>query len=456
MTEPPSERPEEGVDHNVPDDAELARVEAERDELAKRVDELEHQPRKGRRLRRVSAVILVVLSVLLFALAVPGVWVKRTLADTDRYVATVAPLAQDPAVQEYLGRTVTTQVFEALGVEGRLHAALAERVPPLTFLAGPFTNAVQGFVEEKVRGIFASDAFATYWERANRFVHDRLVAALRGESETLEVSDGKVVLSLLPLVNEGLRAVSTVTTDLFGRPIDLPELTGEEVPIEAVARIEQALGIDLPDRFGTITVYDAEELAAVQDAVDLAGRLVVLAVVLFLLTAAGALLVSTRKRRTLVQLAAAFAVVLVLERRFAIAAASRVVDQARPENRDAASAVVDQVVGTFLTVTAWLLAAVVVVLLVSLLSGPYPWAVRLRGWVRDLGRTIAGAGRAERPPAAVWVGAHRGGLMLAGAALFVILLLAADLSIGWFLVVTLVLLAYELVVYRLGATPSPT
>jgi hypothetical protein len=42
--------------------------------------------------------------------------------------------------------------------------------------------------------------------------------------------------------------------------------------------------------------------------------------------------------------------------------------------------------------------------------------------------------------------------MLGGAAVFVLVLLVANLSVGWFLLVALLLSAYELLVYRLGAT----
>jgi hypothetical protein len=455
MSEPTSSAPSGETPTEA--DADLDRLQAERDELARRVEQLEDRPAKRHRLRRVFTAILLVLAVLLFALAVPGVWVRRTIGDTDRYVATVAPLAREPAVQDYLARTVTTQVFTALDVESRLSSALTERAPRLVFLTGPITDAVRGFVEEKVRELFGTEAFAEYWERANRFVHEQVIAALRGEGETLTLVEGQVVLNLLPLVNQGLQAVSGVATELIGRPIDLPELTGEEVPVEAIARIESALGVDLPDRFGTVTVYDSEELAAVQDAIDMAGRLIVLTVVLFVLAAAGALWLSTRRRRTLLQLMTALAVVLVIERRFAITAADRVVDGARPENEDAARAIVDQVPGSLLAYTGWLLVAAVIVLLVALLSGPYPWAVRVRGWTREVAVAATGAvTRGERGPATGWIGAHRDALMLGGAALFVVVLLVADLSMGAFLLVSLLLAVYELVVYRLGAVATTT
>jgi hypothetical protein len=44
-------------------------------------------------------------------------------------------------------------------------------------------------------------------------------------------------------------------------------------------------------------------------------------------------------------------------------------------------------------------------------------------------------------PAAAWIGGHRDALMLGGAAVFVLVLLLANLSVGWFLLVALLLTA---------------
>ncbi len=434
------------------DEEDVERLRAERDALADRVETLEDRPGKRMRMRRVTATILVVLTVVVFAATVPGTWARRTLLNTDRYVATVAPLAEDPAIQEYLARTVTAEVFDALNVEERLSTALTERAPRLVFLTGPITNAVQGFVQDQVQKIFASDAFARYWEQANRFVHAQLIAALEGNTEVVQVQNGKVLLNLLPLVNQGLQAVSSVASDLIGRPVTLPEITAQTVPSEAVTKLETALGIDLPDNFGTIEVYDSQDLAAVQDAVNTFSKLIVLLVVLFVVLFVAAVWVSPRRRRTLVQLATSLGVVLVLERRLAIAGGNGIVDGAKPENQAAARALIDQVLASLLRYTGWLLVIAAVVLLVALLSGPYPWAVRLRGWVRDLWGAATGAVLgADRTRTATWAAAHRDSLMVVGAALFGLMLLVADLSLGWFLVLALILVAYEVLVYRIGA-----
>jgi len=411
-------------------------------------------------MRRVGAVLLVVLTVLVFAAGVAGAWARRTALDTDRYVATVGPLAEDPAVQEYLARTITDQVFQALDVQGRLQTVLLERADRLVFLAGPITSSIQGFVQDQVDKVIASDRFAQLWSEINRIAHEQAIRVLEGDTTVATIEDGKVVLNLVPVANEVLKGVAGVVSELIGRPITIPEITPDTVPVEAVSRLEQALGVDLPDRFGTVVVYDSEELAAVQQAVDLFDKAVILLAVLFVLGFVAALWVSPSRRRTLIQLVTALAVVLVLERRFAIAAANDLVDSARPENQAAARAVVDTFLGSLLRYTGWFLAIALIALAITLLTGPYPWAIKLRGWSVDLGRAMGGMLKpGERTPATVWIAEHRDPVMMGLALLGVLALLLFDLSIGWFLILALVIGGLEIVVYRIGEVgkvPVPT
>jgi hypothetical protein len=437
----------------VADDEDLERIRAERDALEARVEKLEARPERRRRVAKVFTAILVVLSILLFTVAVPATWARRTLLNTDRYVATVGPLAQDPAVQEYLARTVTQQLFTALDVEDRLAQRLRERDPRLAFLAQPIANGVQSFVQERLQQVLASDTFAQAWEAANRFAHAQLIAALEGGGETLQVTDGQVVLNLLPLVNQALATMTDVVTDIVGHSVTLPPITGDEIPSAAVTKLESALGVDLPDRFGTIVVYDADELEAVQRGVELASRAIVLVVLLFLVFAALAIALSPRKRRTLVQLATALVVVLVIERRFAIAESNSIVTKAKPENQAAARAVVDQVIGTLLRYTGWLLVFALLVLVIALVTGPYPWAVRGRAWIASLAAATVGTVRERRADTTVvWVSAHRDVLMLGGAGVGALILLLAPLSVAGFLILVLLFAAYEIVVYRAAAS----
>ncbi|HEX5949443.1 MAG TPA: hypothetical protein VFZ96_00415 [Actinomycetota bacterium] len=441
-------------------EGEVERLRRERDELQQKVEKLEDRPARQGRLRRILAVVLIVLTVIVFAAGVAGAWARRTVLDTDRYVATVGPLAEEPAVQEYLARTITNQVFLALDVRDRLEAVLAERADQLVFLAGPITDSVEGFVQDQVNKVVASEQFARLWTEVNRLAQEQAVRLLEGDTEVVTIQGDKTVLNLVPIANEVLKGVSGVVSELVGRPVTLPEVTAQTVPDEAVARIEQALGVDLPDDFGTIVIYDSEELAAVQQAVNLFNKAVVLLAILFVAGFVAAIVVSPRKRRTLLQLTTALAVVLVLERRFAIAAANDLVDSAKPENQAAARAVVDSFLGSLLRYTGWFLAAALVTLVIALLTGPYPWAVRFRGWVVDLGRALGGMLKpGERTPATEWIAAHRDPVMMGIALLGALVLLFWDVSIVGFLILAVVIGVLELLAYRIGATaraPSAT
>lgn len=432
-------------------EAEVERLRKEREELEHHVEELEQRPQKRARLRRIGALLLVILTVVVFAAGVAGAWARRTMLDTDRYVATVGPMVEDPAVQEYLARTLTEQTFQALDVQGRLEGVLAERASQLAFLAGPITDSVEGFVEEQVNAVVSSERFQQLWVEANRLLHEKVLAVLDGDSELVTISGNRLVLNLLPALNEVLKGMTGVVSELIGREVTLPEITPEVTQSAAVTTLEGALGVDLPDDFGTIVVYDADELAAVQQGVRLFERAVYLLAVLFVIGFAAALWVSPRRRRTLVQMTTALAVVLVLERRFSIAASNSLVDGAKPENQAAARAIVDQVLGSLLRYTGWFLAIALITLLISLLTGPYPWAVKLRGWVVDLGRAVTGMLKpGERAPATDWIARRRDPVMFGVAMLGLLAMLALDLSVGGFLILALVIGGVELVVFRIG------
>src|SRR4051794_8050733 len=68
------------------------------------------------RWRATVSVALVVVGCLLAPFAVSAVWANRQVSDTDRYVATVTPLAHDPAVQAAVADRVSVAILQALDV----------------------------------------------------------------------------------------------------------------------------------------------------------------------------------------------------------------------------------------------------------------------------------------------------------------------------------------------------
>jgi hypothetical protein len=430
----------------------LERLRRERDELEARVRDLEGTKRS--KTRTVVAIVLVVLSVLSLAAAVPGTWTRRTVLNTDRYVEIVSEVGQQPEVQAYLAEEITNAAFEALDVQGRLERALSDIESQLGFLAAPITQAVRDVVQSKVEELLASERFAELWAGANRVAHEQMLAVLSGDSEALGIVDGKVVINTLPLVNEALKGVGSLASELVGRDVTLPEITPETLQDQpavaaAIAKVESALGVDLPDDFALIEVYDADEIELVQEAVYRFDRAVVFLVVLWALLSIGAIAVSQRRRRTLLQLMVGFIVVIVIERRFAIAAVDRIVESLDPDTQAAGQAAAEVMLSSLLAYTKWLLTAALVTLVIALVTGPYRWAVRLRRGIVDLVELAGGLVRGtEAGPAARWVAAHRDLVMVVAAGLFVVALLAFDLTMTWFIVLLVVLALVELAAWR--------
>ncbi len=371
-------------------EAEVERLKAERDELEARVETRMEAP-KRHRVRRILTPILVILAVIVFTVSVPAVWGARTVLNTDRYVATVAPLADDPAVQQAIATRLTDEVFAALNVQEVISDTLAAIGERATLLAGPLTNALHGFVQEQVVKVVQSDAFETFWVEANRFVHTQVLAIMRGESDTVSVAEGKVLLNLVPLVNLALASIENVSSDLVGRDVTLPTFEPGEVPSSQIAKLEQALGIDLPDNYGQIPVYDSQDLEALQQTLYTAKRLLILLLVLIPVLIAAALLVSTRRRRTLVQLTVGGAIGLVVVRRVALIARDGLFEQVNTQRHPAVRVLADTLMDSLFRTTGILLAIVLLTLLIALITGPYPWAVTVRGWFRDGARGISSA-----------------------------------------------------------------
>ena len=169
--------------------------------------------REGReRWRTIVAGVLITLACLLAPLSVLAVWSSTTVSNTDRYVETVAPLANDPDVQAAVTDAVTKQVFTYVDVSA-LTIQLLDRLqgqglPPrladqLQALAPPISNGVQGFVHDQVAKVVAGPAFATAWTEANRVAHQQMVNVLSGQQGgAVSAKNGAVTVNLGPFVQQ--------------------------------------------------------------------------------------------------------------------------------------------------------------------------------------------------------------------------------------------------------------
>ena len=313
--------------------------------------------RPAGRLRRTAVVVLLVLSMLLLALGSVGVWAARTAFNNDVFTSRVGELGSDPAVQAALATFLTDQVIEALDVEG----FLAEQLPPpADLLAAPLTGAVSTFVEDQVEKVLGTDAFANAWRTAVEKAHEAFVFVTTSDKTLADTSTGEIVVNLIPIIGLILEDLADVSPELVDNVTSTLESLANDPPAEAIATLQQATGITLPEGFGVITIDDGGALGTVRSLIDFSRTAVVALVVLFVVCAAGAVALSQRRQRTLVQLLAASAVVLAVLRQAAFVLDRGLVDTVTdPVNREAADAIVFAVLEGLLVLLGWLLFVVV-------------------------------------------------------------------------------------------------
>lgn len=219
--------------------SELSEIESLKEEVAALVAQnssfVEHQaeassqmkPPKGRARTR-GALALVVIAVVLLAVAVPTAWFKTTLLDVDHWVATVAPLAESPAVQKAVATKASSALITALDVERLAEEYLPSQAQPL---AAPIASSIESLINQQALNLAESSRFASLWETLNRNGHPALVATLTGAetgsavssaSGTITLDIGVVVDALKStLVDRGFGLADRIPTSLFSRQIEL-------------------------------------------------------------------------------------------------------------------------------------------------------------------------------------------------------------------------------------------
>ena len=392
------------------------------------------------RLRRRLTTLLVILTVISLVTTVVAAWARAVVLDTDRFVATVGPVIDDPAVQDALSVRLTDSIMSSLQIEDRVASALSkvgEGQLPVSpaLLAGPITDGIRTVLLKRTQQLIASDAVSTIWTDALRTAHTQAVALLRGESTTATIEGDTVYIDLLPIVNDVLSHLEQQLSDIFGRTIDVPTIT-EANAEQAVTTLEGRFGVDLPENFGRVPVFTSDALPAAQAAVATADKVVYLLVALTLVLAIASIVMSTRRLRTVLWLGFGTAIGLIVVRRLALRLDDAIADRVTGAvNRDAVASATSDVFQDLRNFTTLLLVAALIVGIGAYLAGRPPWLRRL------VSRASEGSLIRRDSPTIRWVGEHALPLQIVLVVAAALILLFADLGWASFLIVLILLAA---------------
>jgi hypothetical protein len=417
--------------------AEVAALRARRTERVAAAGQVARQ-----RWRTIVASLLIVVACVLAPLSLVAVWTRNQVTNTDRYVATVTPLADDPAIQNAIADQITAQVFTYIDVKGlttqTLDALASRGLPPrladqLDALAVPIANGVQDFTRTQVGKIVQSQAFADAWVQANRAAHQALVKALTGQGDgTVTVQNDTVSVNLAAFIQ-------TVKQQLTAAGFSL------------AARI--------PEVNASFVLFQSADIPKVRSAFNLLNTLGVWLPLIVLLLIVVGVYVAKGHRRALVGAAlgvAAGMVVLAL----ALAIFRSVYLNAVPAGvlpHDAAAVLYDTIVRFLRAGLRTVLVLGLVVAAGAFLSGNSVTAVRTRqGLVAAIARLRGSAEQAglRTGPVGTWVAANKRVLQVGAIALASLALVFWGRPTGKVVILLAVLLLLALAVIEFLSQPS--
>lgn len=212
----------------IPQDPEELRAEVER--LRAENDKLSLAATPSTFWRNASAGLLIVIGVLVFSMAISALWLNRTVMDENRWVDTVAPLAQDTAIQDYVAATASSAIFNAVDIQSYVQKALTTLPPQAQFLAAPITGAIQTFVRDAATKFVRSPQFPELWTRMNRLAHKAFIASIaQTQGQLVNNQNGKITLDVSVLADQmkqtlsdrGLTFVNNISIPAAGQQIVL-------------------------------------------------------------------------------------------------------------------------------------------------------------------------------------------------------------------------------------------
>ncbi len=167
------------------------------------------------RWRAIVSALVIVIAAILVPVSIVTAWARVQLVEEDAFVATLAPLVDDPAVQALIIDETTAAINAQVDFDqltANVFDGIAELgLPPraesaLGLLQAPAADGLRGLVDQTVTRVVESDAFSDVWATTTRAAHRALTTAATSDGGGLVVKTEEGVGIQLGAVVERVKA----------------------------------------------------------------------------------------------------------------------------------------------------------------------------------------------------------------------------------------------------------
>ncbi len=348
-------------------------------------------------------------------------YVGMTLTNTDRFMRSVGPLIQQPAIQEAVAKKTTDALFAQIDT-----VQLATEVLPdkIDFLAPQVAREIQNASTNEAQKILASPSFQGVWDKTLRTAHQNLVNNLRSYK-------GNGTISVNDVYNQLSAQLETTKLNF---------LTGKQ----------------LPSNIGEIVVVQADYLPVAHTVVSNMSIARVISIVLVLGLFSLSIYLSDNRRKTIIHigiLVAALSVFLLVSLRIG---QEVLVNSTQASFRQAASETWKIVFQPYSQILWGQVVLGLSLSFVSWIGGNSKTATKTRSRLQVLveGNAHKAIFNNQDPPFSKWIRQQRMLLMSLVLLGFLLSLLFISISLSSVILASLISLAIILVLFVLGGPSS--
>ncbi len=121
--------------------------------------------------RRTVSSLCIILSVIIAPISIAGLWASNHITNTDGFVETLGPLANNQGLQDLVAEQVTTSISGKLQIEDNIMAVTGDGLLSQLLPADELANKADEVIQSSTLRIVQSESFAATWQSTLRTSH---------------------------------------------------------------------------------------------------------------------------------------------------------------------------------------------------------------------------------------------------------------------------------------------